>query len=435
MTDILKPRAISGFPEWLPEDQAVEDRFIHRIREVFESFGYAHLETSAVELLDVLVAKGVESKEIYTLQRLQAEEGEKSRFGLHFDLTVPFARYVALHQGQLSFPFKRYQIQKVWRGERPAQGRFREFYQCDIDVVGIDHLPSSFDAELLDVMGRVFARLELGQVGFRVNHRRLLQGFYESLGVGEDRFAAVLIEVDKIEKLGPEAVGERLAELGLNQDQIEAILKFACDRCGREGLRDHLQSFGIDNELFREGMEDLCSILDQVPEMENVSITWDGSITRGLNYYTGIIFETELEGAASLGSICSGGRYDDLCGRFSKARLPGVGISLGLSRLLSHLLAPKDSARGSSSPTQVFVVSMSERRRGDDVATAQALRDVGWKVELSPLGKMKKLLNQANRRGCPVVVIPNSDGTFEWKDMLSGEQQQLSREELLQRSP
>jgi histidyl-tRNA synthetase len=433
-TSITKPRPISGFPEWLPAQQRQEDHFIDTIRRVFESFGFGHLETSAVELTEVLAAKGVESKEIYSLTRLQADDKEDSRYSLHFDLTVPFARYVAMNQGQLVFPFKRYQIQKVWRGERPAQGRFREFYQCDIDIVGIDQLPLSFDAELLEVMGRLFAELKLGKVMFRINHRKLLQGFYTALGVAEDVRSQVLIEVDKIEKIGRDGVLTRLADLGLSAEQSDSILNFASSRHGSENLKAHLLSFGVDSELYNEGVEELCQLLDQVPGAEDIELIWDGSITRGLNYYTGAIFETMLVGAESLGSICSGGRYEDLCGRFTKIKMPGVGISLGLTRLLSYLFQQEgfvdDSAQ---SPTEILLINMNVEQTMELKSIASEIRSRGKNVELSPVGKLKKLMNYANRKGISIVVIPNEDGTFEWKNMESGEQEKCDRVTLLQK--
>lgn len=435
-SSFTKPRPISGFPEWLPAEQAVQDHWISIIREVFTSYGFAHIETPAVELTEVLAAKGVEQKEIYALTRLAAEDPEENRYSLHFDLTVPFARYVALHQGQLSFPFKRYQIQKVWRGERPAQGRFREFYQCDIDIVGIDNLPIDYDAEMLDAMGALFTRLNVGNIIFRVNHRKLLDGFYTSLGIDGEVRPAILTEVDKLEKIGREGVTASLETLGLNASVIDRILDFAGSTRQREGLREHLLGLAVDDPVFSEGIEELCAILGQVVEREGVSLLWDGSITRGLNYYTGAVFETQLGGAESLGSICSGGRYDNLCGRFSKTKLPGVGISLGLSRLLSHLMGSDSlDALKRPSPTDIVMMGMDSSQRRRDMTLAGKLRNKGWNVELLPPGKLKKGMTLANKRGAPYVIIPNEDGTFAWKDMNKGEQQDLDENALLSLSP
>jgi histidyl-tRNA synthetase len=336
----------------------------------------------------------------------------------------------------LVFPFKRYQIQKVWRGERPAQGRFREFYQCDIDVVGIEKLPVSFDAELLEVMATLFEKLELGKVVFRLNHRKLLQGFYGALGIDEAVRPQVLIEVDKIEKIGADGVTSRLLELGLNEEQSKSIIHFASSHCERSTLREHLNNLKVEDETFLEGVEELCSMLEQIPELPGADIRWDGSITRGLNYYTGAIFETTLVGAESLGSICSGGRYEDLCGRFTKTKMPGVGISLGLSRLLSYLMTQDGFVDEENiSPSQIMMVPFSEDQLLDLRHVASKLRASGWNVELSAPGKLKKIMNLANRKGIAHVVIPNEDGSFEWKTMETGEQEQLSRDELVAKQP
>ena len=429
---ITKPRSISGFPEWLPEQQRLQDRWMSSIKNTFESFGYQHVETAAIELTEVLAAKGVEQKEIYSLTRLQAEDKEESRYSLHFDLTVPFARYVALNQAQLTFPFKRYQMQKVWRGERPAQGRFREFYQCDIDIVGIDNLPLSFDAELLEVMGAVFSSIDSGDVILKCNHRKILQGFYEGLGLEPEVQSQVLIEVDKIEKVGKTVLSERLGSLGVTKEKADKILKLATSCHGVAGLESHFQSFGIESELFSEGVRELLAVLNLVPARDGVELIWDGSIARGLNYYTGIIFETTLKGSEELGSICSGGRYEDLCARFSKTRMPGVGISLGLTRLFSHILAKRELDKTFSSD-YVLMISMSKEQVVEQKAVASAMRSNGWKVELTPVGKLKKLINYANKKGIPNVIIPNEDGSFEWKDMLSGEQERIERDILIKK--
>jgi histidyl-tRNA synthetase len=226
----------------------------------------------------------------------------------------------------------------------------------------------------------------------------------------------------------------RLADLGLSAEQSDSILNFASSRHGSEGLKSHLLSFEVDSELYHEGVEELCQLLDQVPGAEDIELIWDGSITRGLNYYTGAIFETMLVGAESLGSICSGGRYDDLCGRFTKIKMPGVGISLGLTRLLSYLFQQEgfvdDSAQ---SPTEILLINMNVEQTMELKSIASEIRSRGKNVELSPVGKLKKLMNYANRKGISIVVIPNEDGTFEWKNMESGEQDKCDRVTLLQK--
>lgn len=434
-SDNLKPRAISGFPEWLPQQQSHEDAFIETIKTIFASYGFLHLETSAVELNEVLCAKGVDNKEIYTLNRIQAEENEKSKFSLHFDLTVPFARYVALNQGQLNFPFKRYQIQKVWRGERPAQGRFREFYQCDIDIVGIEQLPIHYEAELIEVMSKVFHLLNIGKVIFKLNNRKILQGFYESLGINGDLFQKVLIEVDKIDKIGKDVLSTQLKNLELEDNTIESILSFAQAECFKDDFEATIQNFNLENTLFKEGVEELKKVFSFIGQQDSIEIKWQGSITRGLNYYTGCIFETELVEAPELGSICSGGRYENLCGRFSKTKLPGVGISLGLTRLLSHLFTNNEQYQKNAAPVTDILLTPFDDEQFLYLKNecANSLRDKGFKVEIFPPAKLKKVMNYANKKGIPYVIIPNEDKSLELKNMETGEQEKLSPEDLLKK--
>lgn len=432
-TPITKPRSISGFPEWLPQEKRIEDQFLSTIQSTFESFGFSHIETAAIELTEVLASKGLEQKEIYSLIRYHAEDQDANKFSLHFDLTVPFARYVALNQSQLSFPFKRYQIQKVWRGERPAQGRFREFYQCDIDVVGIESLPYHYDAELLEVIGQVFSRLNLGNITFKLNHRKLLQGFYESLGIPSEQQSKILIEVDKLDKIGPEKVAEQLNKLNLEEKFISRILEFASASADSVNLEKTLSSLNVDSSLFHEGKEELISIVSIIPPLNGITLEWHGSITRGLNYYTGAIFETEMEEAKELGSICSGGRYENLCQRFSKTKMPGVGISIGLTRLLSYLLSKKGLASEAAlSPTQILISPITDEHFLQYKNLAKQIRELGINVELNPPGKLKKQLNYSNRKKIPYTIIPNEDGSYEFKDMNSGEQSNFQIANLIQ---
>lgn len=432
--EMVSAKPISGFPEWLPEEKMIEKRCIDAIAKIFEGFGYTPLETAAVERTEVIASKGVEQKEIYNLRRYHASDDEENRYSLHFDLTVPFARYVAMNQGKLVFPFKRYQIQKVWRGERPAQGRFREFYQCDIDVVGLDQLPTSYDAELLEVMGRVFSELDIGQVTFRLNHRKLLEGFYQAIGIEEDARAKVLLEVDKLDKVGGDGVKKQLLEMNIDEAKIERIIAFASEKAELKDIESALKGFEVDSDCFNEGVEEFLGICHLLPVMSGARVTWDGSITRGLNYYTGVIFETSLEGAEELGSICSGGRYDDLASKFTRVKLPGVGISIGLTRLLSFLFSKKKWAEGeASSPSQILLSVIDEKSRPELIGLAAVMRSGDARVELAPPSKLKKQFNYANRKMIPHVVVPNDDGTFEWKNMTSGDQEKLSKEALLER--
>jgi histidyl-tRNA synthetase len=430
--EILKPRPISGFPEWMPNPQSHQDQSIKNIAQIFESFGFLHIETAAVELNDVLCAKGVENKEIYSLKRIQAEADEKSKFSLHFDLTVPFARYVAMNQGQLTFPFKRYQIQKVWRGERPAKGRFREFYQCDIDIVGMETLSINYEAEVIDIMSEVFKKLDIGNVAFKLNHRKLLEGFYNSIDITGDLFPKVLIEVDKIEKIGVEKMKTVLTDLDLNDNQILKIIEFAELKCDAADFESIMQRFNCEDKLFKEGVDELNTVFNLITIPEGFSLQWCGSITRGLNYYTGCIFETEMENAPELGSICSGGRYENLCGRFSKSKLPGVGISLGLTRLLSHLFSNDlRYNKPAFNYSNILIAPFDHEQYLNLKPLASSLRAKGLKVEMSPPVKLKKNMSYADKKNIPFVIIPNDDNSFELKDMEKGEQHKLSHEELL----
>ncbi|MBF0245628.1 MAG: histidine--tRNA ligase [Planctomycetes bacterium] len=432
-TRLIKPRSISGFPEWLPHEKEEEERCLSLLRETFRSFGYTPLETASVELTEVLASKGVEEKEIYDLIRHQGE-GEESGLSLHFDLTVPFARYVALNYGQLAFPFKRYQIQKVWRGERPAQGRFREFYQCDIDVVANGPLPLEYDAELLEVMATALARLDVGRPVFMVNHRRILDGFYNHLGIGPELRPAVLLEVDKLEKTGRESVARQLQDkLSLTGETLEQILHFAALRCDPDGLPDLLRALEVKDEVFLAGLAELESIFALLPTGLG-DFTYNGSITRGLNYYTGIICETLIQGAESFGSVCSGGRYEGLTRLFSNQELPGCGMSIGLTRLLAWLFAKRDkNTGGRSSPSEILIAAMPSVPHSELLLLGRELRSMGLNVEVFPPAKLKKQLAYADRKGIPGIIIPNDDGSFDLKDMSSGQQARLTREELVVR--
>jgi len=416
----------------MPNPQSHQDQCIKNITQIFESFGFLHIETAAVELNEVLCAKGIENKEIYSLKRIQAEADEKSKFSLHFDLTVPFARYVAMNQGQLTFPFKRYQIQKVWRGERPAQGRFREFYQCDIDIVGNETLSINYEAEVIDIMSAVLKKIDIGNISFKLNHRKLLEGFYKSINITGDLFPKVLIEVDKIEKIGAEKIKTILLELGLNDLQVSKIIEFAELKCEAKNFESAVQKFNCEDELFKEGVEELKTVFKLITLPEGFSLQWQGSITRGLNYYTGCIFETEMEKAPELGSICSGGRYENLCGRFSKSKLPGVGISLGLTRLLSHLFSnDKQYNQPAINFTDILIAPFNQDQYFSLKSLASSLREKELKVEVSPPLKLKKIMSYADKKNIPYVLIPNDDHTFELKDMIKGEQHKLSNGELL----
>ncbi|GAA5129105.1 histidine--tRNA ligase [Haloechinothrix salitolerans] len=428
MTDqqLVKPLPISGFPEWVPEVRLVEQHWIDAIRRKFERYGFCSIETPSVEALEVLTAKGETSKEVYTLRRLQADSDDDSdaRLGLHFDLTVPFARYVAAHLNDLVFPFKRYQIQRVWRGERPQEGRFREFTQCDIDVINPEKVPLQFDAELPRIVHEILTELKLPAWSLYLNNRKILQGFYEGLGI-DDPIEAIRI-ADKMDKIGADGVGQLLStRLGLSDDQVSACLDLARVNGGDSSIVDTIGKLGVKSDLLSEGLDELAFVLDSLSDLPEGAVRADMSIARGLDYYTGTVYEAKFLDWPAYGSICAGGRYENLAGSFTKRSLPGVGISIGLTRIFAKLLTEGLLETGPSCPTDVLVVLPSEERRADATATAATLRDRGLNVELyHQADKVGKQIRYASRKGIPYVWFPPFDDgkPHEVKDLGSGEQ-------------
>jgi histidyl-tRNA synthetase len=420
---VVRPTPISGFPEWTPQVRAVEQRWLDHIRAGFESFGFASVETPSVENLDVLMAKGETSQEVYTLHRLQADAKDDSdaRLGLHFDLTVPFARYVAQHFNELTFPFKRYQTQRVWRGERPQEGRFREFTQCDIDVINVDSVPLHFDAELPRIVHQVLTGLDLPSWTLNVNNRKVLQGFYEGLGVKDP--VAVIRAVDKLHKIGDDGVRGILLGDGLTDEQADACLALA--RIKGAGVAEEVAALGVTSELLTEGLEELTFVLEELSDLPEGSVVADLSIARGLDYYTGTVYEASFDDDPGYGSICAGGRYEDLAGQFIRRRLPGVGISIGLTRIFAKLVAEGRIEEGRACPTDVMVVVPGAERRAEALRTGARLRERGLNTEVfHSTAKVGKQIQYASKKGIPFVWFPPFDdgGEHEVKDMGSGEQ-------------
>ncbi|MFV2198692.1 histidine--tRNA ligase [Nocardiopsis sp. LOL_012] len=420
---VVRPTPISGFPEWTPQVRAVEQRWLDHIRAGFESFGFASVETPSVENLDVLTAKGETSQEVYTLQRLQADakDDTDARLGLHFDLTVPFARYVAQHFNELAFPFKRYQIQRVWRGERPQEGRFREFTQCDIDVINVDSVPLHFDAELPRIVHGVLSGLDLPAWTLNVNNRKVLQGFYEGLGVKDP--VAVIRAVDKLHKIGDDGVREILLGEGLDDGQADACLSLARVR-GADAV-ERVRALGVSSDLLDEGLEELSFVLGDLADLPEGDVVADLSIARGLDYYTGTVYEASFDDDPGYGSICAGGRYEDLAGQFIRRRLPGVGISIGLTRIFAKLVAEGRIAPGRACPTDVVVVVPGAEQRAEALRTGALLRERGFNTEVfHSAAKVGKQIQYASKKGVPFVWFPpfGADGGHEVKDLESGEQ-------------
>jgi histidyl-tRNA synthetase len=416
---------LSGFPEWTPAQRMVEQRVVDHVRATFELYGFAPLETRAVEPLDQLLRKGETSKEVYVLRRLQAaQEGEDSgeTLGLHFDLTVPFARYVLENAGKLAFPFRRYQIQKVWRGERPQEGRYREFLQADIDVVDRDTLPFHYEVEIPLVIGDALGGLPIPPVRIQVNNRKLCQGFYRGLGL-EDPEAA-LRAVDKLDRVGPAGVADLLVRTaGASAEQAKACLALAEISSPDGSFVDAVRALGVSDPLLDEGLDELVRVVEAAREHNPGLLEADLKIVRGLDYYTGTVYETVLQGYEKAGSICSGGRYDNLA-TSGNDRYPGVGISIGVSRMLGVLFGASALGISRPVPTCVVVALPAEEQRPASDRIAAALRQRGIATEVSPsAAKFGKQIRYAERRGIPYVWFPGSDGASdEVKDIRSGDQ-------------
>ncbi|MEU8183997.1 histidine--tRNA ligase [Micromonospora sp. NPDC049044] len=420
-----KPTPISGFPEWTPGQRMIEQFVLDKIRTTFELYGFAPLETRAVEPLDQLLRKGETSKEVYVIRRLHADAeggGGDDQLGLHFDLTVPFARYVLENAGRLTFPFRRYQIQKVWRGERPQEGRYREFVQADIDIVDRDTLAPHHEAEMPLVIGDALRSLPIPPVTIQVNNRKIWEGFFRGVGVTDPE--AALRTVDKLDKIGPAKVTELLAQTaGASEAQAKACLALAEISAPDASFADAVRALGVSDPLLDEGVEELVRVVQTAAEHSPGLCVADLRIARGLDYYTGTVYETQLRGYERFGSICSGGRYDNLASAGATS-YPGVGISIGVTRLLGLLFGAGDLSVSRSVPTCVLVALADEEHRPASDRIAAALRARGIATEVSPsAAKFGKQIRYAERRGIPYVWFPGADGgPDEVKDIRSGAQ-------------
>ncbi len=458
---IYKPKPISGFPEWLPEVRAVEQAWLDKIRSVFERYGFCSIETPSVEELEVIAAKGEDvDKEIYVLERLQADEETKkdARLALHFDQTVPFARYVAQHFADLTFPFKRYQMQRVWRGERPQMGRMREFTQCDIDVINVDALPLHFDAEVASICYDALEALDIGRVQLRISNRKILSGLISAYGIKTpEQQAEIFRVIDKKEKLSSDDFEEQLktsllpyeynninplgdvkAVLAYQNvlvkmtisEQINFLKELIIALNATEWL-EFEEKFSLEKihyfyPDFGQGFVELYDVLKLLSHLPENAVVADLSIVRGLDYYTGTVYETQLLDVPEFtGSVCSGGRYDDLAGNYINKHLPGVGISIGFSRLFDVIRQNGKLPEGAKSPAHVLVVLPDEDKRALCHETARTLRANGYNVETyhAPQ-KIGKQIGYAEKKDIPYVWFPpfEDGGVHEVKNLKTGEQ-------------
>ncbi|HEX6692903.1 MAG TPA: histidine--tRNA ligase [Burkholderiales bacterium] len=411
----VKPALLKGFDqEFLPAEQLQFNALLDLIRSSFELYGFLPIETPSAELKEVLTSKGAVEKEIYGLSRLAAAPGEEGsgRGALRFDLTVPLARYVAMREHQLVFPFRRYQIQRVWRGENPQanKGRFREFYQCDIDVIGKGKLSALAEAEIPSVIYRLFTKMDIGAFRIRINNRKVLKGLLQSYDVAEENSGAVLRELDKIEKVGKGAVIEALIEQGVKEVSAERLYHLLSTKLPTDETLRELELVA-NSDVFQQGVKELRFIVGAIRDfgVPDSAFTVDLGVVRGLDYYTGTIYETTLIDHPDLGSICSGGRYDDLASYFTATKLPGVGISIGLSRLFAKLKEMNLLKPPARTPAEVLVTAMDPQLLGRYLGWANRLRGEGINTEVYlETAKLGEQLSYAEKKGFRVALVAGS---------------------------
>ena len=407
----VKPALLRGFDqEYLPQDQLHFNRLVDIIRRNFELYGFLPIETPSAERREVLTSKGGVEKEIYALTRLaEADDDEAATKGaLRFDLTVPLARYVAMRERELAFPFRRYQIQRVWRGETPQarKGRFREFYQCDIDIINRDQLSYLAEAEIPSVIYSVFREMAIGPFRIRINNRKVLKGLLQEFGVPDEKSAAVLRVLDKVEKEDGAKIRDELGREGMSGAAVTRVYQLLSEKRNTDATLAALSE--INNDTCRQGAEELRRVVDAIRQfgVPDAAFGVDLGVVRGLDYYTGTIYETALADAPELGSICSGGRYDDLASYFTDTRLPGVGISIGLTRLFSKLKEAGLLQPLARTPAEVLVTTLDPRYLEKYLGIAATLRAAGINTEvyLEP-AKLGNQLAYADRKGFRVAII------------------------------
>lgn len=429
--NIVKPSILPGFMELTPSNQILFNKMMDTIRKNYEKFGFLPIDTPLIEKSEVLLAKGggETEKQIYKVVKGDTD------MSLRFDLTVPLARYVAQYYSELNFPYRRYHIGKVYRGERNQKGRFREFYQADIDIIGNESLDIINDAEIPSVIYSTFKDLGFDSFTIRINNRKILSGFFNNLGI--DDSTMILRIVDKIDKIGVDKVKSELEAIDIEQDNIEKILSFISIKGSNDEIIKKLNELNISNDLFKVGLDELSKTVEYirlfgVPES---NFALDLTIARGLDYYTGTVYETLLNDYPSIGSVCSGGRYDDLATYYTKQKLPGVGISIGLTRLFYQLMEADIIKSTDNSLTQVMIIPMdgymdyaikaSSILRGSGIFTQVYFED----------GKIGKKFNYADKLNIPYVIVVGKDeaenNTYSFRNMKTGEQQVFTIEEVL----
>ena len=427
----IKPRTLSGFQELLPAQQIQFDRMLESLRRTYALYGFTPLDTPVIESAEILLAKGggETEKQIYRFTKGDSD------LALRFDLTVPLAKYVALHYGELTFPFRRFQTGKVYRGERAQRGRFREFYQCDIDVIGDGKLDISNEAEIPSIIYNAFTALGLERFKIRVNNRKILTGFYDMLGLA-DRSGDIMRTVDKLDKIGPDKVRALLTEEGVPETAADEILRFIAITGDNDAVLAALADYRGRSDIFDQGLDELGTVVKYlaafgVPE-DHFAV--DLTIARGLDYYTGTVYETVMLDHPEIGSICSGGRYDDLAGYYTDKKLPGVGISIGLTRLF-YVLGEQGYLNNDllTAPADVLILPMTEDL-APAIAFATRLRAAGVRTQVyGEQKKFKARMSYADKLGVPFVVFLGEDeiarGVVKIKDMASGEQRESSPEE------
>lgn len=428
----VEPRTLPGFMELLPNDQVKFNIMKEKIMHSYEKFGFLPIDTPIIELSDVLLAKagGETEKQIYRFQKGEAD------LSLRFDHTVPLAKYVALNQGELAFPFKRYAIGKVYRGEKAQKGRYREFYQCDIDVIGDGELSIINDAQMPNIIYNTFKELGFDNFTICINNRKILNGLFESLKLKE-KTTDILRIIDKIEKVGEKAVIEELDKIGIEKEACDRIIKFVTIKGKTDEKILALNELEIQNELFKTGVEELTDVIKylRLLGMPEEYFVVDLKIARGLDYYTGTVYETFLNEYRNLGSICSGGRYDNLAEYYTDKLLPGVGISIGLTRLYYQLNMINQIKEIKESISKILVAPM-EDQLAESLEIASKLRDAGINTDIYlEEAKIKKKIKYADKLKIPYVIIVGEEEIatkmLTLKNMKTGEQKKLTIDEII----